>query len=84
MKPVLTYSDVGDSQEIIQNGVTGFLLGTDPGELAKTMDWLMADPRRAAAMGQAGYQRIQALGISWDRVAQAILQEKTSGLDGGD
>jgi hypothetical protein len=37
------------------------------------MDRLFLDKSRASAMGQAAYQRVLDLGITWDKVVQKLL-----------
>jgi glycosyltransferase involved in cell wall biosynthesis len=48
-------SNLGGTAEIVEHGVTGYLFPPgDPGALAACLDVLLADPRRRAAMGEAG------------------------------
>jgi len=50
----------GGAPETVRDGVSGFVVDPDrPGELAARIGPLMADPVRAAAMGQAGRAHVQ-------------------------
>ena len=52
-------SRVGQIPAIVEDGGTGLLVPpSDPAALAEAVDTLVADPRRAAAMGRAGRERM--------------------------
>jgi len=54
-KPVVA-SRLGGPLELVQDGVTGFLVPpSDPAALAESVITLLKDPLRAKAMGEAGY-----------------------------
>ncbi|HLV45205.1 MAG TPA: glycosyltransferase family 4 protein, partial [Aggregatilineales bacterium] len=51
-------SDLGGPRELVVEGETGLLVPHgDPAALAEALAALLADPARAAAMGEAAYQR---------------------------
>lgn len=68
-------SDVGGIPEVVVDGATGKLVHYDEADapgfqraLADSLNDVMADPTRAAAMGQSG--RLRAVGqFGWDRIA---------------
>jgi alpha-maltose-1-phosphate synthase len=62
-------SRTGGIPEVVADGVTGVLVEPDdPPVLASALNALLADPGRAAAMGQAGRDRAVAE-FGWDTVA---------------
>jgi alpha-maltose-1-phosphate synthase len=62
-------SRTGGIPEVVADGVTGLLVEPDdPLALASALNALLADPARAAAMGQAGRDRAVAE-FGWDTVA---------------
>jgi len=73
-KPVVATA-VGGNPEIVEDGVTGFLVpANDPPSLAAAIERLVADPRLAAALGRAGQARVA------DRFTPARLVERTLAL----
>lgn len=72
-RPVITCTDSGGTLELVEEGLTGLVVEPDPQDVAKAMDALFADRRRAKKLGEAGDRRVQALGISWDRVVERLL-----------
>jgi glycosyltransferase involved in cell wall biosynthesis len=54
-KPVVTTTDAGGPNEFVTDGTNGFVTAPDPGAIAEAVASLDADRRRAAAMGDAGY-----------------------------
>ncbi|GHA32612.1 glycosyl transferase family 1 [Devosia pacifica] len=72
-KPVITCTDSGGPLEFVIDGETGVISEPQPADLADALDRLMADPARAAEMGENGYQRYRALDISWNNVVETLL-----------
>ncbi len=65
-------SRTGGIPEVVADGETGLLVPPDdPAELARALNTLVADPDRAAAMGQAGRKRAVAE-FSWTTIAAQI------------
>ena len=71
-KPVITCSDSGGPLEFVLPGETGWVCEPAPEALALALEQLWADKARARAMGQAGRERVQGLGLSWDSVVQVL------------
>ena len=71
-KPVVTTSDAGGPLEFVTDGVTGLVAAPDAGSLGAAMSKIVADSKRAAAMGDAGYERVR--GISWDEAIDKLMQ----------
>jgi glycosyltransferase involved in cell wall biosynthesis len=70
-KPVVTCRDSGGTLEFVEDGVNGFVCAPDPGEMARAINALAADRRRAASLGEAG--RARALTITWDGVIERFV-----------
>ena len=73
-KPVVTASDSGGVLEFVRHDVNGLVSEPDAAALGSCLADLAAHPRRAAALGEAGYDSTRA--ISWDGVVAAL----TAGL----
>ncbi len=71
-KPVVTTTDAGGPLEFVTDGVTGFVAAPDPESLGAAMSKAVADPKRAASLGGAGYERVR--GISWDAAIDTLMQ----------
>jgi glycosyltransferase involved in cell wall biosynthesis len=71
-KPVITCTDSGGPVELVEHGVSGWVVEPDPRALAEAIDELAADGNRAVRMGAAGLERVRALNISWDHVVEEL------------
>ncbi|MEV1081270.1 glycogen synthase [Streptomyces sp. NPDC050211] len=69
-------SRVGGIPEVVEHGVTGLLVDTEASfeaDLAGALDAVLADPEKAARMGEAGRER--AVGeFGWDAVARRTVR----------
>jgi glycosyltransferase involved in cell wall biosynthesis len=72
-KPVLTSTDSGGVLDIVRKGETGLVTAPAPAALGEAMARLMANPARSAAMGAAGRQALDAMGLTWDRTLARLL-----------
>ena len=72
-KPVLTCTDSGGTQELVEDGVTGRVVPPEPRALAAAIDDLIRDKQRAAELGEAGFRRLQELRLGWDHVVERLL-----------
>jgi len=67
-------SRVGGMSEVVDDGVTGYLVPpSDPEKLRDRLRLLLGDPELARRMGGAARRRIEDL-FTWDRVAQRCLE----------
>ena len=73
-KPVVTCTDSGGPNEFVVDGVNGFSCAPEPDAFASAINALAADRRRAAALGDAGYD--VARRITWDGVIEALTAER--------
>ena len=70
-KPVVTCVDSGGPNEFVVDGTNGFVCEPEPEALAGAVAALAADRRRAATMGDAGYD--VARRITWDGVIEKLV-----------
>ena len=72
-KPVITTVDAGGPNEFVVDGVNGQVTAPEPEALGAALTALDADRRRAAAMGDAGFERARQ--ITWAGVIQQLTGE---------
>jgi len=70
-KPVVTTNDAGGPNEFVVDGVNGFVCAPDPAALGAAIGRLHADRGRAAAMGEAGYDRART--VTWTGVVDRLV-----------
>jgi len=70
-KPVVTTTDAGGPLEFVEDGVSGLIVEPSADAIGAAMARLAADRARAAALGDAGYDRARA--ITWDGVVDRLL-----------
>jgi len=71
-KPVITTSDSGGILQVVRDAETGYVAEPTSAALAAAMDRLYEDPARARAMGRAGYDLIQNMGLTWEHVISTL------------
>jgi glycosyltransferase involved in cell wall biosynthesis len=74
-KPVITCTDSGGTLEFVCDGETGLIAEPNAVALARAMDALWQNRRRAKKWGRAGRQRYESLGISWENVVRTLLRQ---------
>ena len=74
-KPVVTTKDAGGPNEFVQDGVNGFVTDPDPKAIAEAVAALDADRRRAARMGDAGYDLARQ--FTWTSVIERLTGSDT-------
>jgi glycosyltransferase involved in cell wall biosynthesis len=70
-RPVITTRDAGGPLEFVEDGVNGFVCDPDPEAIAAAINRVGADRRLAAALGEAGRERMRA--VTWDGVVDRLL-----------
>jgi glycosyltransferase involved in cell wall biosynthesis len=65
--------DGGGATEFVEDNESGFLVAPDPREIAARLDALYSDRALARRMGGRGREKILALDLSWERVAERII-----------
>jgi glycosyltransferase involved in cell wall biosynthesis len=72
-KPVITLTDSGGTHELVKHAHNGFIPAETKG-LAEAIDRLAEDQGLAERMGQAAFETIAELDISWDRVVRCLTK----------
>lgn len=72
-KPVVTCSDSGGTLRVVLDDETGYVVDPTPDRLADAINRLAGDRAKAQSMGEHGYDHMVSLGLSWDRVIEALL-----------
>ena len=73
-KPVITCADSGGTLEVVEDGVTGYVVPPEPRALAEAMDKLYYDKKMAAQMGKNGYEKIISMKINWDNIIKRLTK----------
>ncbi len=68
---MVTTIDAGGPLEFVEDGVSGLVVEPAADAIGAALARLAADPARAAALGDAGYDRARA--ITWDGVVDRLL-----------
>jgi glycosyltransferase involved in cell wall biosynthesis len=71
-KPVITTTDAGGPTEFVVDGVNGRVTAPNAEALGEAIGFLAADSRRAAALGEAGYERARQ--ITWAGVVDTLVR----------
>jgi glycosyltransferase involved in cell wall biosynthesis len=71
-KPVITTTDAGGPNEFVVDGENGRVTAPEPEALGEAVRFLAADPARAAALGDAGFERARS--VTWTGVIEALVQ----------
>ena len=69
---MLTCTDSGGPLAFVEDGVTGFVRPPEPRALARALDGLYVHRERTAAMGQAAWEKLKGMDITWDHVITAL------------
>lgn len=73
-KPLLTFSDSGGTDVIVQDGINGYITEPSAQQLAEAMDRLYYDKKKARTMGENGIELINSLGINWENVIRRLTE----------
>ncbi len=72
-KPVITLSDSGGTDEVIENGVNGLILPPTAEALAAGMEELWSARQRTVHMGQAAQATLERHNIRWDHILERLV-----------
>jgi glycosyltransferase involved in cell wall biosynthesis len=73
-KAVITCTDSGGTDEIVENGVNGFMVPPDPVAIAQAIDKLYNNKTKAKIMGQAAREKLGQMNISWDNIVEKLTR----------
>jgi glycosyltransferase involved in cell wall biosynthesis len=71
-KPVVTCGDSGGVLELVEDGVSGYVVPPRPEALASALDELAEDHALAERLADGGRAKVARLGISWDAVVEVL------------
>jgi glycosyltransferase involved in cell wall biosynthesis len=72
-KPVVAAVDGGGAAELIEDGSEGRIVESDPQAIADALDELHSDRKRAKLMGERGREKVLAMKLSWNHVADKLI-----------
>jgi glycosyltransferase involved in cell wall biosynthesis len=72
-KPVVTFTDSGGIDELIEHESNGLIIEPTPEALAEHMEALWASTSRTRALGDRGYETLRTRNIGWDYVLEHLL-----------
>lgn len=72
-KPTLTTFDAGGTLEFVRDGENGLLTEPTPQAIADGFDRLHSDRDKTLAMGQAAFETVHQMRITWDHVVDRLL-----------
>lgn len=64
-KAVITCNDSGGTDEIVLHKMNGFIINSDPREIASNMDYLFENRKKAKELGQNAYISLHKKNINW-------------------
>lgn len=73
-KPVITCHDSGGPTEFVLDGETGCICDPEPEMIAKAINALWADKKRAIEMGVNAREHYESMNISWSNVVQTLTE----------
>ncbi len=73
-KPVITTTDSGGILSVVHDGETGFVAEPEAASLAGAMDRLFENKDRARRLGQAGFDLVQSMNLTWEHVVDVLTR----------
>jgi len=73
-KPLIVARDGGGATEFIEDGSEGLLVDPTPEDVARAIDELYLDRKRAQQMGDRGRKKVLAMNLSWPNVVEKLTQ----------
>ncbi|HET6576036.1 MAG TPA: glycosyltransferase family 4 protein [Fimbriiglobus sp.] len=72
-KPLITFTDSGGTNELVEDGLNGLILDPTPEALAAALEDLWANRGKAREMGRAGYETLSQHRIDWEHILDRLL-----------
>jgi glycosyltransferase involved in cell wall biosynthesis len=73
-KPLIVARDGGGATEFIEDGREGSVVDPTPEAVARAIDELYLDRKRAQEMGERGREKVLAMKLSWQHVVEKLTQ----------
>lgn len=73
-KAMISCTDAGGTDVVVKDGVTGYMTGSSPQELAEAMDRMYNQREKTIAMGMNGLPLLEELGITWENVIRRLTE----------
>lgn len=73
-KPLIVARDGGGATEFIADGSEGLIVDPTPADVARAIDELFFDRKRAREMGERGREKVSAMKLSWQNVVEKLTQ----------
>jgi len=74
-KAVITCSDSGGTDELIVHEENGFIVNPNPKEIARTMDELYNNKKKAREMGNNAFFTLRKKGINWNNIVDKLTSK---------
>jgi glycosyltransferase involved in cell wall biosynthesis len=72
-KAVVTTSDAGGLLELVDDGVTGYVVDANARALASAFETLSREPNTALRLGKAAKERWESMKLNWPSTIEALL-----------
>lgn len=73
-KAVIVHPDAGGPLEFVKDNDNGYVVESNPMNLAKVIDDLYLNKKKAKLMGENGYQSLLDKNVNWDYVIDSLLK----------
>ena len=73
-KPLIVARDGGGATEFINDGDEGSIVDPNPEDVARAIDELYFDRKRAREMGERGREKVLAMNLSWQNVVEKLTR----------
>jgi glycosyltransferase involved in cell wall biosynthesis len=73
-KPLIVARDGGGATEFIEDGREGLISDPKPEDVARAIDELYFDRKRAKLMGERGREKVLAMNLSWQNVVEKLTR----------